>query len=62
MNGNENVMSSLKEITGAVSIAVVVQLRFITNDTQEEISEKNQLNGSFPFANHVMTPDIADIL
>lgn len=61
-NGNENGTLYSNEITGAVYIAVLVLLRFITNDMQKEISERNQSNGLFQFANLVMTPSIVDIV
>lgn len=50
------------ETIGIVSIAVLVQLKFITRDMQRETLEKNQLNGSFQFANHAMTRSTGDIL
>src|SRR5687768_15754434 len=61
-NGKENVLLYSNEITGFVYIAELVLLRFITNDMQKRISEKNQSNGWFQFANLVMTPSIIDIL
>jgi hypothetical protein len=60
MNGNENVLLYSKGTTGNVCIAVVVRLRFITRDMQKETLEKNQLNGSFQFANRVTTNSTGD--
>ena len=61
-NGDENVMLYSNEITGVVYIAVLMLLRFITNDMQKRILEKSQSNGWFQYANLVMTPGIIDIL
>jgi hypothetical protein len=60
-SGNENDMSYSSEITGVVYIVVAVLLRFIINDMQKEISERNPSNGSFQCANLVMTPGIVDV-
>ncbi len=61
-NGNENGMLYSSETTGLVCTAVLVRLRFITRDMQKETLEKNQLNGSFQFANPAMTDSTGDIL
>jgi hypothetical protein len=61
MSGNENDMLYSSEITGVVCIAVAALLRFITNVMQKKISERNQLNGSFQFANLAMTPGTVDV-
>jgi hypothetical protein len=55
-------MSYSNAITGVVCIAVVVLLRFITNDMQKRTSEKSQLSGWFQFANLVMSLSIADAI
>lgn len=59
--GNENGMLYSSATTGVVSIAVLARLRFITRDMQKETLEKNQLNGSFQFANPAMTNSTGDI-
>jgi len=59
-HGKENGMLSLKETIGVAYIAVVGRHKFIIRDTQNTISEKNQLNGSFQYANLVMTNNRID--
>lgn len=59
-SGNENDMLCSKGITGNVYIVVLALRKFITKDMQERISEKNQLNGSFLFAKHVMIKNIVN--
>lgn len=59
-SGTENDMLCSNEITGIAYIAVLALHRFITNVMQKETSEKNQSNGLFLFANHVMTNSIVD--
>ena len=61
-SGSKNGMLYSNETTGVVYTAVLVRLRFITRDMQKETSEKNQSNGSFQFANPVMTNSTGDIL
>lgn len=59
-SGTENGMLYSNETTGVVYTAVHARLRFITRDMQKETSEKNQSNGSFQFANPVMTNNTGD--
>ena len=61
MIGSENDMSFSKETIGNVFTVVLVRHKFITNDTQRETLEKNQLNGSFQFVNLAITKNIERI-